>query len=313
MKSLVNPLRFLAAVAASLSALTAFAQTVQFFSVLKSQNSVQTDTTAVSSMPYNPAMDLYPWRFESNMNGTGLDATNPASPNRVTTPSGSTTTTFDLVAPDGTHGWQYQPGFAYQTDMDPALKNGTYSVSLANGAATSFPIALSGDLYPNSTTAILTGGAWVGNVYQINPVDPWTLNTGVYNTNFQWDSSRIEIDIWGGVVDFRKAAGAGPNAVPYIDSDLSASLALDSTEVGAPTFLAGYTYVVDIRFARIVDYQPISSQLGALADLSGAYSVGMYESSLRFSIQAIPEPSAYAAMAGVLALGLVAWRRWRTA
>lgn len=311
MKSLVTPLRFLAAAAASLSALTAFAVTpsVQYFTLLKSQNFVQTET-GVSTMPYNPAMDLYPWRFESDINGTALDPSNPAAPNTVTTPVPSTTTSFDLTPPDLTHGWQYRPGFDSQTAMDTALKNGTYSVSLANGAATPFNVALSGDLYPNSTMATLTGGNWVGNVYQINPADAWTLNTGTYVDNFLFSNARIEIDIWGGGIDFTKDAGAA-SMYPYSGTDLSATMDLNSTDAGAPTFLAGNTYVVDIRFSRIVDYQDIGVALGQAA--GSAHSVGLYESSLSFSIQAIPEPSTYAAMAGALALAVAAWRRRRIA
>lgn len=300
-------LRFLVAAAASLSALTAFAQTIQYFTLMKSQDSVQTDASTVTAMPYNPAMDLFPAQFEAEINGTALDPTHPAPPNHVTTPAG-TVTGFDLAAPDGSHGWQYRSGFTSKSAMDSALASGTYAVSLANGAATTFNLGLTGDSYPNTPFATLTGGTWAGNVYEIDPANAWTLNTGTYSTNFLFSNARIEIDIWGGGIDFNKSAGAA-SGHPYSASDTHASLDLDSSE--PPTFLAGNTYVVDIRFSRIIDYQDISGDIGQ--DVGSAFGVSMYESMLSFSVQAVPEPSAYAALAGVLSLGFVAWRRWRAA
>lgn len=314
MNSLLRNLRGLVVITALLSGLTAAAQTVQFFSLQKGQNFVQTDATTVTAMPLNPGFDMYPWRLETDINGTSLDPTHPLPPNRVTTPAGSGTGYFDLTPPDGSHGWQYRPGFASQAAMDTALNNGTYSVSLG-GATSAFTLDLTGDLYPNTPLAALTGGSWNAGTqrYDVNPAAAWSIATGLFNNaNFLWNMSRVEIDIWGGGVDFTKDIGAG-SSTAFGAGATSGSLNLFSTDSGAPTFIAGNTYVVDIRFARVIDFPNISSELGLTLDPTAtAQGVTMYESKLSFSIQAIPEPAAYAAWAGLLALGLVAWRR-RTA
>ncbi|MBI2497875.1 MAG: hypothetical protein HYV75_08195, partial [Opitutae bacterium] len=115
MKPILRSLRGLAVVAALTSGLAVDAQTVQFFSLQKGQNFVQTDATTVTVMPLNPTFDLYPWRFESDINGTGLDASNPTPPNTVTTPTtpiASLVTSYNLTPPDVMgHGWQYRPGY----------------------------------------------------------------------------------------------------------------------------------------------------------------------------------------------------------
>jgi len=56
----------------------------------------------------------------------------------------------------------------------------------------------------------------------------------------------------------------------------------------------------------------ITANVGAPYLAGSASAAAFFDSQLSFSIQAIPEPSTYAAWAGVLALGLAAWRRCHT-
>jgi hypothetical protein len=316
MNSILRHLRGLLVITALTSGLTGFAQTVQFFTLQKGQNFIQTDATTVTAMPLNPGLDMYPWRLETDINGSGLTTLIPTPPNTVIPPLGSGTVSYNMTPPDGMgHGWQYRTGFSTQSAMDTALNNGIYSVSLG-GATSAFTLNLAGDLYPNSPLAALTGGSWNAGTqrYDVNPAGAWSISTGLFNNaNFLWNMSRVEIDIWGGGVDFTKDIGAG-SATPFLNTDTNGSLSLFSTDSGAPTFIAGNTYMVDVRFARVIDFHSISTELGLTLDPTAqAQGVTMYESELSFSIQAIPEPSTYAAWAGLLALGLVAWRRHRTA
>ena len=109
-------------------------------------------------------------------------------------------------------------------------------------------------------------------------------------------------------MNFSTAIGFG-TGTPF--SGTSGSLSIFSTDVGAPTFLAGNPYNVDIRFISGIGYQPdIGVAIGQGAGTAQAAS--FYDSQPSFSITAVPEPATYAAWAGVLALGLAAWRRKRS-
>ncbi|MBX3736812.1 MAG: LamG domain-containing protein [Candidatus Didemnitutus sp.] len=78
-------------------------------------------------------------------------------------------------------------------------------------------------------------------------------------------------------------------------------------DISAPTFTAGRsindptgTFVLGINYAGGVDEARISTFT------SGTFNTSMLNYA---SVSAVPEPSTYAALAGVAALGLVAWRR----
>ncbi|MBI5426538.1 MAG: LamG domain-containing protein [Opitutae bacterium] len=78
-------------------------------------------------------------------------------------------------------------------------------------------------------------------------------------------------------------------------------------DTSAPTFNAGRaindptgTFVLGINYAGAIDEARISTFT------SGTFSTSMLNYS---SVSAVPEPSTYAALAGLAALGVVAWRR----
>ncbi len=304
MKAILGSLRGLAAIAALTTGLTASAQSsIQFFTLQKVQGFTQTGTATVAANN-DAAHDSYPWRFEANINGTALDPTHPAGTSHVTTPGGSVTG-FNLgfLAP---YGWEYRPGYSSQAAMDADLINGTYSVLLGTTPASSFNLNLAGDFYPNNPLATLTGGSWAGGVYQLDPANAWTLNSGTFTFNVGAANSRIEIAIMGTGVNFNMNAGFG-TAHPFTGS--TGTLDLTSADVGAPSFLAGNNYSVDIRFLSGTDYQDIGAAVGQTA--GSAFGAALYDSQLSFTIQAIPEPSTYALFAGGLGLMLAIWRRLR--
>ncbi|MBI2812828.1 MAG: PEP-CTERM sorting domain-containing protein [Opitutae bacterium] len=298
--------------AALVAGVTASAQSsIQFFTVQKIQGFTQTGAGGanVSANAYNPGTDTYPWRFAANIQGTSLDNTHPAPPNHVVSAAGSAVTAFDLsFAP--VFGWEYRPGYSSRAAMDADYNNGSYTVTLANGGATPFALNLAGTIYPNNPVAALTGGSWAGGVYVLNPANAWTISTGTFATGFGWDVSRVELAIAGPGVDFQQNIGVG-TASPFVLTDTSASLSLASGDVGAPTFLAGETYSVSIRFLTGSDFQDIGLALGQTA--GSAYAAAIYDSYLSLTIQAVPEPATTGALAGLLALGLAAWRRRRLA
>lgn len=91
---------------------------------------------------------------------------------------------------------------------------------------------------------------------------------------------------------------------------MSGSLSIFSTDAGAPTFIAGNPYNVDIRFISGIGYQPdIGLAIGQGAGT--AHAASFYDSQLGFTITAVPEPATYASWAGALVLGLAAWHRKR--
>lgn len=141
MKAILRSLRGLAVIAALSSGLTAFAQSIQFFTLQKVQSFTQTGAGSSTATAVNAGLDLYPWRFEASINGTSLDGSHPPTLPHVTTPGGSTTA-FDLgYVPR--FGWEYRPGFSSQGAMDLAIANGTFTTSLAiTGTPTPFTLAL---------------------------------------------------------------------------------------------------------------------------------------------------------------------------
>jgi hypothetical protein len=303
MKAIPGRLRGLVVIAALGTGLTAAAQSIQFFTIQKVQGFTQTDTATVAANN-DAAHDSYPWRFEANINGTSLDPSHPPSLTHVTTPGGSGVPAFDLSFLP-VYGWEYRPGYGSQGAMDADLTNGSYSVLLGTPGATSFTLNLAGDYYPNNPLAVLTGGNWVGGVYQLDPANAWSIGSGTFTFNVGAANSRIEIAI-GTAVGFDKAAGFG-TGTPFTGP--SGSLSVASTDSGAPTFLAGNFYNVDIRFISGTDSKDITANLNG-AYLSGpATAVAFYDSQLSFTIQAIPEPATYAAWAGLLGLAAAVIRR----
>jgi hypothetical protein len=146
----------------------------------------------------------------------------------------------------------------------------------------------------------------MGGVYQLDPANAWTLNSGTFTFNVPVGAanSRIEIAISGTGVNFNEAAGFG---TANTFSGSTGSMSLSSGDVEAPTFLAGNNYNVEIRFLSGTDYQDIGLAVGQTA--GSAFGAALYDSHLSFTIQAVPEPSTYAAFAGAAALGLAFWRR----
>ena len=161
--------------------------------------------------------------------------------------------------------------------------------------------------YPNTPIATLTGGNWVGGVYQFNPGNTLTIDSGTYNTDFLYSAARIEIGIDGNSYSFQLDKGVG-SVTPFLITDTMGSIL---ASLPPATFISGNTYNVDVGFSYVTSFTDISLAFGQ----SGGTATGvtLFGTTTSFTIQAIPEPSTYAAILGAVALGGVLIRRRRVA
>jgi hypothetical protein len=299
MNAIPASLHRLAVTAVLTSGLTAAAQSIEFYTLQKVQNFTQTGSGSSTPDAVNP------WTISATIQGTALDSTHPATLPLVTTPSGSGISSFNLTY-HVVYGWEYMLDYGSQGALDLAYKNGTFTSQMGFGTTSPFNLNLAGDFYPNNPIAALTGGTWLGGVYQLNPATAWSLDSGTFTFSAPVGAanSRMEITIQGTGVNFSKNAGFGT-----VDTftGLTGSMTLNSTDAGAPTFLAGNNYNVEIRYLSGTDYLDIGTAVGQTA--GSAFGAALYDSHLSFTIQAVPEPATYAVWAGLLAIGLACWRR----
>jgi hypothetical protein len=297
------------AVAALSAGLPLGAQTIQFFVVGKEQRFDQTNTATVNPRAVDVPNNQYPWRIFTDINGSGLTSTTPAAllTNVVTTPSGSSTTNYSVAWDTSGNQWKYRAGFSTQAGLDAAYANGTYGVSVNSGAGTfNLPLGATNH-YPNTPIATLTGGNWVGGVYQFNPANTLTISSGTYNTDFLYSTARIEIGINGNSYNFQLDKGVG-STTPFLSTDTMGSIL---ASLPPATFISGNTYNVDISYNYATSFADISSAFGQVAN--SANGVTIFGATTSFTIQAVPEPSTYAAIFGVVALAGVMIRRRRRA
>jgi hypothetical protein len=157
------------------------------------------------------------------------------------------------------------------------------SLSLASG---SFP-----------TAPALSGGTWSGGKLLVAAGSPYTLNFNSHGTGgIGWNNVELYIDLTPGV------GGT-------YDAQSTPNVATSSFVLPANTLTIGNTYNVELLFFNRVDVDDEVS-------VAGAFGFATYTTALNFQIQAvsaIPEPSTYAALVGVAALGFAAWHRRRTA
>lgn len=227
----------------------------------------------------------------SSMSGTEFSAyvfgTALAGTYSVTPPgTGTVTTAQNLVINGSFNSASFSVAYADVSTMNAAYGAGVYHMELPNGGSpTSWNLqSLTGDLYPN---APLVTGTWSGGLLQVDPTQNYLLtfaSFGGFNTD---DSISMKID------------GIGTN---YF-----ANTSVTTFQIDAGTLTAGMTYDVSLRFNNnFIDYDVFGAS-------TGNGSAG-YTTENSFQIQAIPEPSTYAAIFGALALaGVMLHRRRRVA
>jgi hypothetical protein len=193
--------------------------------------------------------------------------------------------------PDAT-GWNV----ATTLSLNSLFANGAHSIT-ADGHTYTLNNNLNSPGLPTFVPALVfSGGTWSGGKYLIDPSQTLTITTPAW-ANFTTTGI-------GGIINLAMDMSGGANSVSFsrlAPTGYSSSGANTVTiTVAANTFVAGQDYTGFASFARIVDQD---------TSVSGVYAVATWGNEIGFTVSAIPEPSTYAAFAGVLALGLAAWRR----
>ncbi|HVT73912.1 MAG TPA: PEP-CTERM sorting domain-containing protein [Lacunisphaera sp.] len=253
-----------------------FAQTVNFLTAEKFHNYTQTDdSTAVDASN--------PWSFSAHVEASAGDLSGAAATLTIPSGTGSTTMTYNASGPK----WSVTASFASQAALDAAYGNGDYSLT-AYGQTVS-PISLTGDVYPVAPIASLSGGTIVGGVLAWDPSQALTITISGASISHM----AINVD------------GTGFNG-----SDEQFGGSTFSYTIDANSMLAGNNYNVELDFDNIV-----GGTLGTFGSGTGpmlnANYAGVYSATTTFAIQAIPEPSTYAAILGAVALAGVLLRRRR--
>lgn len=226
----------------------------------------------------NGSSTLSGTEFSAYVFGTGLSGTYSVTPPGT----GSVTTAQNLAINGSFDSANFSVSYADVSTMNNAYGAGVYHMEVPNGGSPqSWDLqSLTGDQYPNVP---LVTGTWSGGKLQIDPTQNYTLTFaafGGFNTN---DSISMKID------------GIGTN---YFQN-----VSVTTFLITAGTLTAGQTYDVSLRFNNnFIDMNAIGT--GGNADAG-------FTTENSFQIQAIPEPSTYAAILGAVALGGVMIRRRR--
>jgi hypothetical protein len=247
-----------------------------------------------------------PYEFVVNLNGQNLGSPFTLSIKR---PDNTSYSGYEHTA--GTE-WQapvYPVGnFASMAALHGVFPDGTYTIQAGAFAdvTLSIPnlIGSPNDGFANTPFVIGTQDsnpvAWIGGKMRIDPTKELTLTSTTFTTNYAAGTGRISLWADGGGDEVTNETAPGT----FYFSGTSVQL-----QVAANTFAPG-TYAAGMEFNNIVS---------SLVDLSGTYGAGAYGVSVytaytTFQIEAIPEPSTYAAICGALALaGVVIHRRRRLA
>ncbi len=264
MKTLRLPLFFILALGLTSSVCS---QTITEYFVAKIYDYEQ--TSAAGSTAGSP-----PYGFVAEVYGTGLSGTYT-----VSSPGGSVSNPQTLGI-DGDLA-EYDDGFAYGdiSALNAAYNAGTYTLNInTSGGLLSPTLDLTGDAFPNTfSITSMVNGTWSGGKLLFDPTQDLTLNFDAFSG---FDSnSRIKLEIEDG---------------DYADTSTSAvtSLLIPANSVDLVT---GATSYAEILFSQAVDTDN--------STISGASGVAFYGTIVGFTVQAVPEPSTYAAIVGLVALG----------
>lgn len=230
----------------------AFAQTVQFVTVGRHIEYVQTSATDVKVNP-QPQAPLYggPYGFSVNVEGVNVGAlAAPIVSGPFNTAAlGSFFNNGRLVFNTSDGSWRLgfpnanDFGSPTLADLDSKFGNGTYTVTVAGVPV---PLNLSGNAYPNAPVLTLTGGYWSNGVYMLDADKPLTITTSAFTG-------------YGSHVDDRIEVGAeGFGEIGRFASQVPGSNIASFTVPGS-TFTAGKTYNVGANFAAVVDKRSVAA------------------------------------------------------
>lgn len=260
-------------------------QAIDLYGVVKLYDVTQTTNSA-------PTPGANPYGFNAFADGTGTFS----GTYTVTYPGGSTATPNPRTLTNETIGSSYEQGFAFPdiASVNAAYNNGLYSMAIPNnGTAQSVSgLNLTGDIYPDAP--MVTGGTWTGGKLQLDP----TINNTINFTAYTLSS--------GSFTNGQDRIYLSSEDASY---DQSSTTPVTSFVINASTLTAGLTYSFELVFVNTVyvDNSTLTST-GLDEGIAG------YVTIVNFDIQAIPEPSTYAAIFGALALaGVMIHRRRRLA
>lgn len=252
-----------------------------YVSVNKGIHYTQTDTGTVTlNSPTG-------YSFNADISGDGLSTLVPSGPNQVTP---STAVPYALAYDAGRSGWNYNSGGLTLSALNTTYPNGNWT--LEAGGNTWGPMALTGDLYPNAPVAVFSAGTWSGGVLHLSAAEAaagFSVTAGTFTTNYSSGNSYVGL--------FLESMSA-ENMPTFTAPSVTLNVAGGALSPGSHT--------LSMDFQRLV---ATDTSVGGYVAVLG-YNAN---TNLTIQVDAIPEPSAYAAAAGVLALIVAALRRRRTA
>lgn len=221
----------------------------------------------------------------AQVTGTGLVGTYSF------TPQGGSAIQITTVESDGLF---FEDAFNYAdtTALFTAYPEGNFSMAIpnTNGANQSVsPFPLSGGSFP--VLPMITGGTWSNGKLLIDPTQNYTLTFTGFTGFAAGDQIRLGID------------GSGSDG-----HDAASTTAVTSFFIpaGSIVLAPGNTTGAELNFINGITTDTTT--------IPGATGMTGYVTILSFQIQAVPEPSTYAAIFGALALvGVMIHRRRRAA
>lgn len=288
----------------------AASQTVQAIFVGKSVENVQTGENTVIVNPQTPG-PTYGGAYGFGVSVQGTDLSAPT----ITLAAGSTQPSTNSVAHDvGLLGynsddgeWEYgKPnynnwGATSAGEIDTLFAAGDYTVAVPTFSPVTVTLGTTlaniSSVVASAPTFTLTGGNWVNGVYVVNVNQQVTITSNTF-AGFGANADG-HIGFW-----IEEDGGGFSDSIERFYSDNTNADNFISYTINANTLASGANYWVEGSFAAVMDID---------TSISGA-KVGTYlDSSTSFKISAVPEPSTYAAIAGLCVLGLAGWRRRRRA
>ncbi len=259
------------------------AQTVTLVAVSKSH---EYDQTGWSS----PTEQTQPWEAGVYVFGSGLTSSNPISSASF---NGSGAVGTSSLTFESDH-WEAEATFADESSLQTAFGDTGYTVTL--GSYTTPSLDLDSTKYPNVLQWSLTSGSanWVAGKLYVDPTQTLVLTSNTFSTNFMTGASRVGWEISG---------------LNYDDDNDDRSGNTASITIAADSLVSGSTYDLYAEFNRFTDSTSLNST--GNASLDGADYVALMGSGTTLQIYAVPEPSTYALLAGVLAMMGVVWSRRR--
>ena len=205
--------------------------------------------------------------------------------------------------------------FSTMSALNTAFGAGTYTISAVRTVGGAYSdssltmtdlLGTTNDGLPNTPFVIATQGGnpvtWSGGKMLVDPTLSLTLTSTTFTTNFTNGQGRIGLGVFGSIADQETDNEITDGSFTFTGNTAQLVIA-------ANTFTSGQSYNGDMEFNNIQ---------GSLVDLSGIYGgsakgIVLYSAFTSFQLQAIPEPSTYAAILGALALAGVAIHRRRRA